>query len=61
MRAGAYNAHISQQYVKKLGQLIYIRFTQEPADARNAYIILFGRTPVGFGIYDHRPEFDAGE
>src|SRR5580658_8148099 len=72
-RARPHERHIAQQDVEELRQLIDARFPQEPADARNARVVLdLERRPIlfalvaklrlpGVGIGNHGAEFEDRE
>jgi hypothetical protein len=59
VRARPDNAHIARQHIEKLRQLIDIRSAQKISDAGNACVVFSGLPAVGFGVYDHGPEFYA--
>jgi hypothetical protein len=51
------NAHVTDKYVKKLRQLINVRFSQQPSHFRDSIIIFLRLFFIGFIIHNHSPKF----
>lgn len=59
MWPGTYNAHLSHQYIKELGEFIQVRFTKEIAHPGNTLIVFSGLLYISQVIHNHCPEFQA--
>ena len=61
VRARAHYAHVAQQYVDELGQLVYVGLAHDVSPAGLAGVVLGGLQGVGLGVHLHGAELDAVE
>ena len=55
------DAHMSGEHIQKLGKLIQVAIAEETTDKRDAGVMFRGLLGIGFGVYTHGAEFQAGE
>src|ERR1051326_898853 len=61
MRAGSYNAHMSQQDIDELGHFIQAGIAKESSYAGHPWIVRGGSDGIGIVIDIHGPELVAPE